>query len=621
MSATASNLSAAAYGYDMICAVTEDGINVTMLELLAKQNQEFSTCWAVDEQGNTVIVPLQQIKDAIGVDPFTIPDGSDWKDPVMGKLNDAGFLYAFKAKLGLPAGVPLSQVPDVIKLNKGNSQVTYQLFCAEFSVIVLNYKPRNQNTFTNATQLPGTPWLFNFIVNMDLNPADDTPYSKLPPAAQARIKNVDPDTMFSVQQLLLDVSTRALEGAVTIPGMDPASPAYIALTEVFIGAYWDQMAPANSVLVGYSVAPAKSGVAPSSPSIVPTDLNFEIDPYRDASGGATIEGLNTLNYLVMANNSPMPPATPFNWNWLDPADESSYHGVMAVRRDIFAAFMGSLISPCSAPLSIDTTISMSHSFESFSTDMFFGPSPTPAQWAVTAAGTSAGADGYTPILTISYDHPSYDDATTTLHDGHINGDFNYTLTGDVSVNADQIRLTINTSAYCDFEYHWIDIPTANFSGNIVNLTVVAHYTMTTTNDGTMAVTTSVNDPLVTDTSQDIDVSTWDSFIGLDDTSDMIRDIKTQMTTALTSSISNIEGQVDALLNGSGGWIYPGGKTFFFKDIAFSNFQDLVSRVTYVDPNSSTKAVIDCGASERKEHLAKRAAAVEAGVAEPIFKVA
>src|SRR5438067_2098079 len=139
MSAIDSNLSGPAFGYDLVCAVTESGLNATILDLLAQESEESSVCWAVDNSNDTVQVPLSQIEDAIGQDPFSIPDGTDWNAPVMDKLSSAGFLYAFKAKLGLPQGVALNEMPNVIQLDKGNSQVTYQLFFAEFSVIILNY--------------------------------------------------------------------------------------------------------------------------------------------------------------------------------------------------------------------------------------------------------------------------------------------------------------------------------------------------------------------------------------------------------------------------------------------------------------------------------------------------
>ncbi|MBC7631376.1 hypothetical protein [Aeromicrobium sp.] len=579
MSATDSNLSAPAYLYDLVCAVTESGLNATMLDLLSEQDQELFVCFAVDETGKTVQVPIEQIQDAAGVDPFSIPDGTTSADPVLGRLNEGGFLYAFRAKLGLPAGIAPDQMPDVIKLDQGNSQVTYQLFCAEFSVIVLNYMPRNQNTFTNASQSAADPWLFRFIVNMNLEKGADTPFNQLPPAAQQRIDNVDPDTMFSVQQLLLDVSTRALEGAVAIPGLDPASPAYIALTEVFIGAYWDKMAPEGSVMVGFVATPAPADV--KGPSIVPTALTFEVVEYKDASSTLN-EGLNTLNYLTVANNSTLPPATPFSWNWVDPADEASCHGVMAVRRGVFETFVASLLNPQAAPLSVDTNTYLWHDGESLYMQLTVPQSPNPAQWV--APGTSvAGADGWTPLLTINYNHNSSDSASTWTGGGKETGHFNYALVGDFSSLGNQLRLTINTQSYCDWNYYLLGIPTANFGANIVNFTLTATFTLGVGTDGTLNVTMDPATPTIADTSQDIDVSTWDHIIDVGNMADQIDAIRATLTAALTASATGLAGQVSTLLNGSSGWIYPGGKTFLFHDVVFSTEQDLVVRVVYADP--------------------------------------
>jgi len=32
------------------------------------------------------------------------------------------------------------------------------------------------------------------------------------------------------------------------------------------------------------------------------------------------------------------------------------------------------------------------------------------------------------------------------------------------------------------------------------------------------------------------------------------------------------------------FIFPGGQTFIFKDVRFSSHQDLISHITYADPN-------------------------------------
>jgi hypothetical protein len=579
MTSTASDLSAPQYGYDLVCAVTQDGINKAMLAFLSQSSQEISACYVADVNGNPVLVPLSQIEVAIGGDPFAVPDGANQTNASVSALDGASFLYAFKAKLGVPAKA--SPVPEVIKLDQGNSQVTYQLFCAEFSIIVMNYLPGGRCIFSNLVQPAAAPWLFVYHVNMNLNPAVPTPYNQLPPAAQARIKNLDPSTMFSVQQLLIDVTTRGLESVPQIAGLSQSSPAFIALTEVFINTYWNNLAPGKSILVGYNVAPAEA-IPALPPSIVPTSLNFEIVPYQPPGGGAFIGGLNTLNYLVMSNDTPMPPAVPFSWNWIEAADEKNFDGAMAVRRDIFANFLSGLISPASANLSVNTNISMSHDGEDFTTTLnATWPGPNPGVWTRTPAGTPAGPDGFTPLMTISYACASYDSSEDELHLSSINGDFNYNLTGDVSVSGNLLRLTIRGVAFAEFNAHIMGIPAANLEANIVDLTSIVTYTLSTTSGGELQATMSTTSPNPIDNSQSIDFSTWDNLIGLSGVADMINSMKAQLTASFGQSLEGFEEQIEDLINGSCGWVYPGGQTFFFEDVAFSGYQDLVSRVTYL----------------------------------------
>jgi hypothetical protein len=590
MGANESNLSGAAWGYDMVCAVTQDAINASMLELLSASNTELSAYYLIDDNSNPVPISRDDLlKKTGGVDPFSVPNGTDQSDSRMQKLNDVGFYFALKAKMGIPSGLAPTDVPDVIILNPAvtgvSNQVTYQLFCAEFSVVVMNYRPRGRYDITNVAQSGTSPWLFVFHVNMNLDPAKQSDFGKLPEGAQKRIKNLDPNQMFSVRQLLLDVSTKGLQSLPTISGVDPSNPAYEPLTRTFIDTYWKNLAPCNTILLGYSVTPSNLNLQ-ISPSIVPTDLNFEIDQYSVASK----PGLNTLNYLVMSNNSKMPPAVPFSWDWVTADEEASFHGVMAIRRNIFGAFLAQLIQPYCGVLSIDTTISMTHSGEKFTITLSAPHSPTPAQWTLTAPGTAAGSDGFTPLLTIAYSHSSYDSSEAASHMRSINGDFNYTLSGDISVSGSVIRLTIHIVAYCEFNLHVIAIKSANFQGNIVDLTSVVTYTMATTSDGIMGVTMSPSNPAPIDRSQDIDVSFWDHLIGLDGVADYIRSTRSWLTQRLTDVVSSIDNQVAQLLNGSGAWVYPGGKTFFFKDVEFSSAQDLVSRVTYVDPATMPKLV-------------------------------
>ncbi len=90
-------------------------------------------------------------------------------------------------------------------------------------------------------------------------------------------------------------------------------------------------------------------------------------------------------------------------------------------------------------------------------------------------------------------------------------------------------------------------------------------------------------PVTTDTSQSLDVSGWDKFIGLASVADTVEDLSGKLKTAIENSTSGFAGQIAAMLNSAGAWVYPGGKTFSFKQVAFSTNQDLIVHVTYVDP--------------------------------------
>jgi hypothetical protein len=53
---------------------------------------------------------------------------------------------------------------------------------------------------------------------------------------------------------------------------------------------------------------------------------------------------------------------------------------------------------------------------------------------------------------------------------------------------------------------------------------------------------------------------------------------------LNDRLTNLAVVVKGGLDGSQGWVFPGGKSFTFKQVAFSDYLDLISRITYVDPS-------------------------------------
>ena len=65
----------------------------------------------------------------------------------------------------------------------------------------------------------------------------------------------------------------------------------------------------------------------------------------------------------------------------------------------------------------------------------------------------------------------------------------------------------------------------------------------------------------------------------------VKDVQTKLKEYTRNHLSTFETDIMDMLNSSHTWVFPGGKTFIFKDIYFSDKTDLVTHVTYVDPDT------------------------------------
>jgi hypothetical protein len=136
---------------------------------------------------------------------FDIPDNSDEKNASVRKLKDLSFEFAFKAKVGLPPGA-LTAIPDVVVLDRGNRNLSYQLFFAEIAITTLSTTQAGVR-WGNLRQQRGNPWVFRFDVSLDVRPGGEGAFNQLPYAVQSRLKRLNPDSTFSVQQLYLDLTS------------------------------------------------------------------------------------------------------------------------------------------------------------------------------------------------------------------------------------------------------------------------------------------------------------------------------------------------------------------------------------------------------------------------------
>jgi hypothetical protein len=282
----------------------------------------------------------------------------------------------------------------------------------------------------------------------------------------------------------------------------------------------------------------------------------------------------------MSKNAPMPAAVPFVWNWVDQSEQADFDGVMAIRRDVFVDYLKSLVNDdlAASGLNIETYVELHHSGETYYWTYGFRPSGNPLAFQVQPVGQSAGSDGFTSVLTLSFGNTSHDDSEASSHATSIHGDYNYSLTGDVSIKDDMVRVTLNAVIYVQFNVHQFGDRTSIVDGNALN-----HWTQTTYQ---LASTTGDRVKFnPTNAYWELGGPLGYGEVGLVDTSSLpgvISGNSGKLAAIVRNALSVYDTRMDEMVNGSHSWNFPGGTTFAYKRLGFSQYQDLLAHITYAD---------------------------------------
>jgi hypothetical protein len=79
-----------------------------------------------------------------GLDPFDIPDGTDYNDPRITKLTQIRFLCAIRMQIGIPPGCmvnvpnkgPQLQLPEpIVTLGNTSDNVTFNMYCSDIDLV------------------------------------------------------------------------------------------------------------------------------------------------------------------------------------------------------------------------------------------------------------------------------------------------------------------------------------------------------------------------------------------------------------------------------------------------------------------------------------------------------
>ena len=579
MSASQSNLSDPKYGYDMVVATTQTAINATMKEWLSKYvGKPFIQAYVFNpETESPIISDFDKLREKLGFDPFEIPEDTPTTDPRFAKLKEEMFMFAFIVEIGLPK-FDLDKIPAVIEFNKEGSYVTYNMVCKTFKIIAIEQPTYGKPKWINLDQAKcDAPWVFSFMVDLDMRTDNiHNHMHELPEETQKDIKNLGED-MFSMQQLFLDLNSAGMSDQPLISGLDKQSAAYFYLTTFFIQGYINDIGKTGGVMLGFSVVSKEP--FPKNVSVIPTDMNFEICSYRDEAGKPTKDyNAYTLNYLIMAKNNLMPAPVQFTWNWVEKERVREHAGVMAVNRGTFIAFLSHLLSPNLHYTSKQPKVRFHCDCIKSTFYWDFVNDDTVKTYNIVNNGSAH-------ILTYNYSkHDSSSDTTYCgLYGTWGNMSASYSVQSDIFLEATKIRTETTITVHMH-----LNSMSAVADGNFAKYKATTVYAIGVDEYGSLTVDQA--EPQVDDQSESISTSFWSKFISMGQIDGMIEKVKGNIKPMVEKLITNESKNIKQMLNGSRSWVFPGGKTFVFREAAFSDFQDLTSKVLYVEPNATKKEI-------------------------------
>ncbi|BDT90369.1 MULTISPECIES: hypothetical protein [Nocardia] len=568
MSSNDSDLSDPHYGYDFVVATTQGSINATLKEFLAAIAEPVTTaCYVADDKGHPVSIDYAKLKQQSGVDPFAIPANVDAaNDTDIKKLISARFMFGFQAQLGLPPMSSPQKIPDIVDLGGDTATVGFNLLCAEFAIVNLT-PPGGYNTdatWDRFDQQKDAPWIFSTKVDLRLSTVDQSAYSKLPPDVQQQIKNLG-DNAFSVQQLLYDLDNAALETVPTIEGVKPGTLLYTMLEQDFVGAYFTQMQKEHKPLMGVMIAQQDAPPA----TLTLTDFNFQVSPFLGSDGqeiaNPTKEqrDLATLNYLCAADKDALPPPVKFGWNWVDTLSESD--GVIAINRNTFGNYFYHQLKDyvpgnCMLPSVSVWESGFLGDTTNYKWSLTPGQSPTVTQGKDTSGAT---------VLTFHYAPPSQHDEAHWL--GEAVGGMTLSTSFDLSVTFQGNTITISQHLVVYAEV-W-HTPSSGDKGNVVDKTINETYTLDVDQNGRLV----TSDPAIQNIDNSYKLHTSGFLAWIANIQDLENDIQNWLKCIAPCNLKALP--VSIVDN----FVFPGGKTFTYKNVNFSDHQDLVSHITYTQP--------------------------------------
>ncbi|KAM0080372.1 hypothetical protein ACKRZS_007467 [Fusarium odoratissimum] len=616
MAPSQSNLSNPKYLYDFVVATTQESINAGLVQYLqntsAKQPDTY-LCFLADENGEpTEEVSLNELlKLSGGINPFDIPDGTDWKDPSIQTLYETRLVCAIRMRTGIPPGCivnvpnkgPQLKLPEpIVTLGKTSEAVLFNMYCSEVTIIKNNIPSGwgSKGSWVWFEQPSGNPWYVKTqtnLLNESLDKNLDTEYFKNHPeereALRKKLENIS-GSAFSLQQLLFNLQSAVAQTAPTFAGVtDKAAESLLrkSFIDLWSGVAKDQGMP----LIGVTAV----AQYPDGSPLRLTALERWVSPVVDPSSGQVIKdpsdlqlSATTLNYLCATDGHPLPGASSFNWNWIEPSEVAQSSGVISIKRSTMAQHLVDKMEPLarkscikpSARVTADNVVGKVTYYWGFSSGQQptvkvtpCGPLVATLDYSHTASGWDQNAATYGELK-----------ITSTYSCSIVFGQYDTSKSPPVYIAGNTFNVIQNFKVYV-----YVQWAATGRDAWVADKTLTDEYVVSVDDNGGLTSTPTKNST-VTDNSKPIDVGAIVNFFT--GVKDLLQAIKDRSSGFLNAHISTIP------FNQIKNFVFPGAHVFSYESAAFSNYSDLACLITYVNPTRFQQQHKAIEASEEVENV-------------------
>ncbi|KAL4724373.1 hypothetical protein ACLX1H_008987 [Fusarium chlamydosporum] len=591
MSSKDSYLSSPRCQCDFVVATTQASINSNLLQYLDEEAQPIQyLCFASDDNGYpTEQISLDDLRRK-GVDPFIIPDDATSDDPNVQKLaKETDFAVGVMMQMGMPIGYTSETLPPIVTLNSA-SNVTFNLFCRQVKVISIKWGKRGTfkwNVFKQPVEPPANPWCMKMSVDLTMAGLDrglNTNYLNSHPKIKDQLKKALENmssTAFSLQQLMFDLDSAILQ---TVPDFSSVNDedARHVLETYFRDMYVSNAKEHGLPLVSVTAVDQSKDRSPLKMTGFERIVNRPKDSKGNPSSRPTEAQLeaSTLDYLCVTGGKRVPNISDLDWNWVSPEDVNDSSGAMSINRDVFAQYISSELGTAIQTLRYRPRISPGFvEFLAIGAPYFQFPSHGPTVMFIRFQDEAEGIQEFIPPHHSAGSGPdgpeAHDSVTCNVYVKVI-----YNL--DVILEGSSVRVVQHSELYLNTEIGSI----GSVGERITRKTLTDTYGISVDQLGGLQLV-KTGDHLEVDPLPDGFDDWLKKFFGYGWEADVVVDLYNKVK----NEFQDFQGaglhelQVSQIHN----FVFPGGRVFTYKEPFFSDYQDLVCKITYLDPEEVSSA--------------------------------